>query len=82
MEHLVEQLVLVAKALDTDYEAMRQQVESTPPRKPADSERTAETLQHTRGVMGRNSAPIDANCPKNATTRQEDRRRINSLQTE
>jgi hypothetical protein len=26
----MEQLVLVAKALDTDYEAMRQQVESTP----------------------------------------------------
>jgi hypothetical protein len=40
MEHLVEQLVLVAKALDTDYEAMRQQVESTPRRKPAGSERT------------------------------------------
>jgi hypothetical protein len=40
MEHLVEQLVLVAKALDTDYEDMRQQVESTPRRKPAGSERT------------------------------------------
>src|SRR5450755_248760 len=36
----MEQLVLVAKTLDTDYEAMRQQVESAPRRKPADSERT------------------------------------------
>src|ERR1039457_2942784 len=32
MEHLVEQLVLVAKALDTDYEAMRLRVESAPAR--------------------------------------------------
>jgi hypothetical protein len=33
-EHWVEQLVLVAKALDTDYEAIRQDVEIMPPRKP------------------------------------------------
>ena len=77
----MEQLVLVAKALDTDYEAMRQQVESARRRKPADSERRT-ALQHTRGVMGRNFCPNDANCPKKATTRQEDRRRINSLQVE
>lgn len=33
MKHLVEQLVLVAKALDTDYEAIRHHVEIMPPRK-------------------------------------------------
>jgi hypothetical protein len=34
MEHLVEQLVLIAKALDTDYQALQQQIESMPTRKP------------------------------------------------
>ena len=38
MEHLVEQLVLFAKALDTDYHALQLLVESTPPRKPVESE--------------------------------------------
>jgi hypothetical protein len=38
MEHLVEQLVLVAKALDTDYETIRIGVESTSARKPAERE--------------------------------------------
>jgi hypothetical protein len=37
-EHWVEQLVLLAKALDTEYEAMPLQVESTPARKPVDRE--------------------------------------------
>jgi hypothetical protein len=38
MEHWVEQLVLLAKVLDTDYEAMPWQVESTPARKPVNRE--------------------------------------------
>jgi hypothetical protein len=38
MEHLVQQLVLVAKALDTNYEAMQLRVERAPARKPADRE--------------------------------------------
>jgi hypothetical protein len=41
MEHLVEQLVLVAKALDTDYQALQQQIESMPTRKPVGRERAA-----------------------------------------
>ena len=41
MKHFVEQMVLIAKELDIDYEAMRRQIESTPLRKPADSEHVA-----------------------------------------
>jgi hypothetical protein len=41
MEHLVEQLGLVAKALDTDYQALQQQIESMPTRKPVGRERAA-----------------------------------------
>jgi hypothetical protein len=41
MEHLVEQLVLVAKALDTDYQVLQQQIESMPTRKPVGRERAA-----------------------------------------
>ena len=32
MEHLIEQLVLIAKALDTDYAALRAQVERPLPK--------------------------------------------------
>jgi hypothetical protein len=38
MQHLVEQLVLVAKALDTDYQALQQQIENMPTRKPVGPE--------------------------------------------
>ena len=69
MEHLVEQLVLVAKALDTDYEAMRLRVESAPAR--------CCTIQFASGLMSRD--PNRLNCPGNARTRQADRRRISDL---
>jgi hypothetical protein len=38
MEHLVDQLVLLAKALDSDYEGMQLRVESAPARNPVDRE--------------------------------------------
>jgi hypothetical protein len=41
MGHLVEQLVLVAKALDSDYEGLQPQVESVPDHKPIDREHAA-----------------------------------------
>ena len=41
MGHLVEQLVLLAKALDSDYEGLQPQVESVPARKPVDREHAA-----------------------------------------
>ncbi len=41
MEHLMKQLVLVAKALDTDYEALQLRIESAPSRKPVDREHAA-----------------------------------------
>jgi hypothetical protein len=49
MEHLVEQLVLAAKALDTDYEAMQLRVESAPARKPTDSEHAAARFRSHAG---------------------------------
>ena len=41
MEHLMKQLVLIANALDTDYEALQLRIESGPARKPVDREHAA-----------------------------------------
>jgi hypothetical protein len=43
MGHLVQQLVLLAKALDSDYEGLQPQVESVPARKPIDPEHATPT---------------------------------------
>jgi hypothetical protein len=53
MEHLVEQLVLVAKALDTDYEAMRLRVESAPARPVPLLRARCCTIQFASGLMSR-----------------------------
>jgi hypothetical protein len=47
MEHLLEQLVLVAKALDTDYQALQQQIENVPTRKPVGREHATRSVLQT-----------------------------------
>ena len=48
MEHLLEQLVQLAKVLDNDYETMRHHIEQAIPRRPVASEKAASANQAVR----------------------------------
>ena len=48
MEHLLEQLVQLAKVLDNDYETMRHHIEQAIPRRPVASEKAALANQAVR----------------------------------
>jgi len=50
MEHLLQQLVQLAKTLDNDYETLQRRVEPAPPRRPASLE-TAATLMNLRAEV-------------------------------
>ena len=41
MEHLLEQLIQLAKVLDNDYETLQHQIEQAIPRRPVASEKAA-----------------------------------------
>jgi hypothetical protein len=66
MGHLVEQLVLLAKALDSDYEGLQPQVESVPARKLIGQEHATPTRSGSKSGL-KSGRPKSAERPVTTT---------------